>query len=49
MCYIIIEDDETSTKGGMDMKKVDYRRIDRELELAKLEMASRINRVNIIQ
>ncbi len=30
-------------------KKVDYRKIDRELELVKLEMASRINRVSIIQ
>ncbi len=30
-------------------KKIDYRKIDRELELAKLEMASRINRLSIIQ
>jgi len=49
VCYIITADDKTSKKGGMDMKKVDYRRIDKELELAKLEMAGRINRVNIIQ
>ncbi|GEM_PF-1626092 len=30
-------------------KKVDYRKIDRDLELAKLEMASRISRVSIVQ
>ncbi len=31
------------------MKKVDYRQIDRELELAKLEVAARINRVSFVQ